>query len=78
MDYIIFHNRNLSIAIIEANDNNHDLGAGMQQALRYAEMIDVPFTYSSNGEGFSEKGIVIPRGDGKCTEFYSKLWPLGL
>lgn len=53
-DYILFHNRNLPIAIIEAKDNNHDLGAGMQQALRYAEMIDVPFAYSSNGDGFIE------------------------
>ncbi len=53
-DYILFHNRDLPIAIIEAKDNNHDLGAGMQQALRYSEMIDVPFAYSSNGDGFIE------------------------
>src|SRR5688572_11732448 len=54
VDYILFHNRDLPLAIIEAKDNNHDLGAGMQQALRYAEMIDVPFAYSSNGDGFIE------------------------
>jgi type I restriction enzyme R subunit len=42
-DYILFHKRDLPIAIIEARDNNHDLGAGMQQALRYAQMIDAPF-----------------------------------
>jgi type I restriction enzyme, R subunit len=53
-DYILFHNRDLPLAIIEAKDNHHDLGAGMQQALRYAEMIDVPFAYSSNGDGFIE------------------------
>jgi type I restriction enzyme R subunit len=53
-DYILFHNRDLPIAIIEAKDNKHALGAGMQQALRYAEMIDVPFAYSSNGDGFIE------------------------
>jgi type I restriction enzyme, R subunit len=53
-DYILFHNRDLPIAIIEAKDNHHELGAGMQQALRYAEMIDVPFAYSSNGDGFIE------------------------
>ena len=53
-DYILFHNRDLPIAIIEAKDNHYDLGAGMQQALRYAEMIDVPFAYSSNGDGFIE------------------------
>jgi type I restriction enzyme, R subunit len=54
VDYILFHNRDLPLAIIEAKDNHHDLGAGMQQALRYAKMIDVPFAYSSNGDGFIE------------------------
>jgi type I restriction enzyme, R subunit len=53
-DYILFHNRDLPIAIIEVKDNKHDLGAGMQQALRYAKMIDVPFAYSTNGDGFIE------------------------
>ena len=53
-DYILFHNRDLPLAVIEAKDNHHDLGAGMQQALRYAEMIDAPFAYSSNGDGFIE------------------------
>ena len=53
-DYILFHNRDLPIAIIEAKDNNHEIGAGMQQALRYAQMLDVPFAYSSNGDGFIE------------------------
>jgi len=46
-DYILFHQRNLPpLAIIEAKDNNHEVGAGMQQALRYAEMLDIPFAYS--------------------------------
>ncbi len=53
-DYILFYKRNMPLAIIEAKDNNHDVGAGMQQALRYAEMIDTPFAYSSNGDGFIE------------------------
>jgi type I restriction enzyme, R subunit len=53
-DYLLFHSKNYPIAIIEAKDNNHDLGAGMQQALRYAEMLDVPFAYSTNGDGFIE------------------------
>jgi len=53
-DYVLFHNRNQPLAIIEAKDNNHDLGAGMQQGLRYAEMLDIPFVYSSNGDGFIE------------------------
>jgi type I site-specific restriction endonuclease len=42
---------NIPLAIIEAKDNNHAIGAGMQQALEYGEMIDVPFVFSSNGDG---------------------------
>src|SRR5215208_8255640 len=61
-DYILFHNRDLPIAIIEAKDNTHDLGAGMQQALRYAEMIDVPFAYTSNGDGFIEHDLTKTEG----------------
>ena len=54
-DYILFYKKNLPLAIIEAKDNNHEIGAGMQQALRYAEMLDIPFTYSNNGDGFIEQ-----------------------
>ena len=51
-DYLLLHKPNLPIAVIEAKDNNHTLGAGMQQALEYAEILDVPFAFSSNGDGF--------------------------
>ena len=53
-DYVLYHEPNIPIAIIEAKDNNHSIGAGMQQALSYAEMLDVPFVYSSNGDAFLE------------------------
>ncbi|MCG2786906.1 MAG: DEAD/DEAH box helicase family protein [Anaerolineae bacterium] len=53
-DYILFYKKNLPLAIIEAKDNHHEIGAGMQQALRYAEMLDIPFAYSTNGDGFVE------------------------
>ncbi|PWT83142.1 MAG: restriction endonuclease [Acidobacteria bacterium] len=53
-DYILFYKPNIPIAIVEAKDNNHSVGAGMQQALNYAETLDVPFAYSSNGDGFVE------------------------
>lgn len=53
-DYILFYKPNLPIAVIEAKDNNHAVGAGMQQALEYAELLDVPFVYSSNGDAFLE------------------------
>jgi type I restriction enzyme R subunit len=42
-DYILFYKPNLPLAVIEAKDNNHAVGAGMQQALEYAEILDVPF-----------------------------------
>ena len=51
-DYLLFLKPNLPIAVIEAKDNNHSLGAGMQQGLGYATSLDVPFVFSSNGDGF--------------------------
>lgn len=53
-DYILYYKSNLPIAIIEAKDNKHSVGDGMQQALDYAEILDIPFVYSSNGDGFLE------------------------
>ncbi len=53
-DYILYYKPNIPIAVIEAKDNNHTVGAGMQQALDYAEILDVPFAYSSNGDAFIE------------------------
>lgn len=50
-DYVLYH-QNLPIAVIEAKDNNHAVGDGMQQALEYAETLAVPFVFSSNGDGF--------------------------
>ena len=51
-DYILEYKPNIRIAVIEAKDNKHAMGNGMQQALEYAEMADVPFVFSSNGDGF--------------------------
>lgn len=53
-DYILFYTPNLPLAIVEAKDNNHEVGAGMQQALDYAEILDIPFAFSSNGDAFLE------------------------
>ena len=53
-DYLLSYKRNLPIAVIEAKDNNYAVGAGMQQALEYAEILDLPFAYSSNGDAFLE------------------------
>ena len=51
-DYILYYKPNIPIAIIEAKDNKHTVADGMQQALGYAGMIDVPFVFSSNGDAF--------------------------
>jgi type I restriction enzyme, R subunit len=51
-DYVLYHKPNLPIAIIEAKDNSHAIGDGMQQALEYAEILGIPFVFSSNGDGF--------------------------
>ena len=51
-DYILYHRPNIPVAIIEAKDNKHSMGAGMQQALEYARIIDIPCVFSSNGDGF--------------------------
>ncbi len=51
-DYVLSYKKNLPIAIIEAKDNKHSLGDGMQQALAYSDALDAPFVFSSNGDGF--------------------------
>ncbi len=53
-DYLLSYKPNLPLAVIEAKDNNHSVGAGTQQALEYAEILDVPFAYSCNGDAFLE------------------------
>src|ERR1700674_3873373 len=51
-DYILYYKPNIPIAIIEAKDNSHSVGDGMQQALDYAVTLNIPFVFSSNGDGF--------------------------
>ncbi len=51
-DYILYYKPNIPIAIVEAKDNNHSVGDGMQQALDYATTLNIPFVFSSNGDGF--------------------------
>lgn len=51
-DYILYYKPNIPIAIIEAKDNHHTVGAGIQQALSYARILDIPFAFSSNGDAF--------------------------
>src|SRR5271167_3860109 len=51
-DYILYFKPNIPIALIEAKDNNHAVGDGMQQGLEYAATLNIPFVFSSNGDGF--------------------------
>ena len=51
-DYLLFYKSNIPLAVIEAKDNNHSVGDGMQQGLGYAKTLDVPFVFSTNGDGF--------------------------
>ena len=54
VDYLLYLNRYHPIAVVEAKDNNHSVSYGLQQAMTYAQMLDLPFAYSSNGDGFCE------------------------
>ena len=61
-DYVLSYKLNLPLAVVEAKDNNHAVGAGMQQALEQAEILDVPFAYSSNGDAFLEHDRTVTTG----------------
>ena len=54
VDYLLYLAPNYPIAVVEAKDNNHSVSYGLQQAMLYAQMLDLPFAYSSNGDGFVE------------------------
>ncbi|MGI8638011.1 MAG: type I restriction endonuclease, partial [Segetibacter sp.] len=62
-DYILYYKPNIPIAIIEAKDNNHTIGAGLQQALDYARILDIPAVFSSNGDGFVFHNRTAKRDD---------------
>ncbi len=53
-DYVLYLNASKPIAVVEAKDNKHSISFGLQQAMTYAQMMDLPFAYSSNGDGFYE------------------------
>ena len=57
-DYVLYLSPNKPIAIVEAKDNNHSISYGLQQAITYARMQDIPFAYSSNGDGFQEHDLL--------------------
>lgn len=66
-DYVLFYKPNKPIAIVEAKDNKHTMADGMQQALQYASMMNVPFVFSSNGDGFVFHNKYVTEGDVEVT-----------
>ena len=77
-DYVLCFKANIPIAVIEAKDNNHAIGAGMAQAINYAELLEVPFSFSSNGDGFIFRDRTMGSGVLEQTialdEFPAPLW----
>lgn len=57
-DYVLFYKNNFPLAIVEAKDNNHSVGAGLQQAIDYAKCLDIDYVYTSNGDGFVEQNLI--------------------
>ena len=61
-DYALFYKANIPLAVVEAKDKQHAVGAGMGQALNYAQLLDVPFSFSSNGDGFVFRDATLATG----------------
>jgi type I restriction enzyme R subunit len=61
-DYALFFKPNIPIAVVEAKDNNKPMGSGMAQAINYAELLGVPFSFSSNGDGFVFRDATLADG----------------
>ncbi|MDP1535490.1 MAG: DEAD/DEAH box helicase family protein, partial [Rubrivivax sp.] len=61
-DYALFFKPNIPLAAVEAKDNNHACGAGMPQAIEYAELLNVPFSFASNGDGFVFRDATLATG----------------
>ncbi len=57
-DYLLSYKNNFPLAVVEAKDNTKPVGAGLQQAIDYAKVLDVPYVYASNGDGFVEQNLI--------------------
>jgi type I restriction enzyme R subunit len=71
-DYILYYKPNIPIAIVETKDNNCAMGDGMQQGLEYAATLNIPFVFSSNGDGFvfhdrTGTSAAASRSDAACS-----------
>jgi len=68
-DYVLYKEPGVPIAVIEAKDNNHTVSQGLQQALDYAEILNIPSAYSSNGDAFASHNKVPAAGEDIETQF---------
>ena len=66
-DYVLYQAPGVPIAVIEAKDNNHTVSQGLQQALGYADILNVPSAYSSNGDAFASHNKVLADGEDNGT-----------
>jgi type I restriction enzyme R subunit len=61
-DFALFFKPNIPLAVVEAKKSRLSMSAGMQQATNYAELLDVPFSFSSNGDGFVFRDATLATG----------------
>ncbi|MDQ8020676.1 MAG: DEAD/DEAH box helicase family protein [Moraxellaceae bacterium] len=74
-DYVLQKEKGVSMAVVEAKDNNCTVSHGLQQALGYAELLDVPCAFSSNGDGFASHNKTAAEGTDIETEFGLDAFP---
>ncbi len=74
-DYILYQEPGVPIAVVEAKDNHHTVSQGLQQALGYAEILDIPSAYSSNGDAFASHNKVPAAGEDIETQFPLEAFP---
>lgn len=74
-DYVLYKEHNVPIAVVEAKDNNHTISQGLQQALDYAEILNIPSAYSSNGDAFASHNKVPAQGEDIETQFPLDAFP---
>lgn len=74
-DYVLYQEPSVPIAVVEAKDNNHTVSQGLQQALGYAEILNVPSAYSSNGDAFASHNKVPAAGEDIETQFPLDAFP---
>lgn len=74
-DYVLYQEPGVPLAVIEAKDNHHTVGQGLQQALGYAEILDIPSAFSSNGDAFASHNKVPTAGEDIETQFLLNAFP---